>query len=77
MVASSSLEHVGNQLRGDWGTRFVLLVLAGVWEVWNDGSDAARRSGLASIDHDEEFHKAVIDVTWGSRLKDEYCRMSV
>lgn len=71
MIAASRLQHVGNELRRDGGAGFVFLVLARVGKVGDDGCDAARRGGLAGIDHDEEFHKAVVDVARGGRLEDE------
>jgi hypothetical protein len=32
--------------------------------------DAARRGGFAGVDHDEEFHEAVVDVARGGGLDD-------
>lgn len=71
VVAASSLEHVGYEFSGDRCTRLVLLVLACVREVGDDGGDAARRGSFACIDHDEEFHEAVINIAWGGGLEDE------
>ena len=73
MVASSGLKHVGNELGGDWGAGLVFLVLTRVWEVWDDGGDAACGGGLAGVDHDEELHKAIVDFAWGCGLEDEDC----
>lgn len=73
VVASSGLEHVGDELGGDWGARLVFLVLTRIWEVWDDGGDAASGGGLAGVDHDEELHEAVVDFTWGGGLEDEDC----
>jgi hypothetical protein len=56
VVASGSLKHVGHQLGCDGCTRLVLLVLAGVRKVRKNGSDAACRCSLASVDHDQKLH---------------------
>jgi hypothetical protein len=72
MVTPSSLQHIRNQLGRDRCSALVLLVLARIWEVRDDCSDASGAGGLAGVDHDEEFHEAVIDVTGSSGLKDEY-----
>ena len=71
VVTSSGLEHVGHQAGGDGGTRLVLLVLARVGEVGQDGRDTARRGRLAGVDHDEELHDAVVDLSGGGGLQDE------
>jgi hypothetical protein len=47
--------------------------LAGVGEVGDDSSDAAGRGSLASIDHDEEFHKSIVDIIRFRRLQNEDC----
>jgi hypothetical protein len=74
MVTPSSLQHIRNKLGRDRCSTLVFLVLARVWEVRDDRSDASGAGGLAGVDHDEEFHEAVIDVTGSSGLKDEYYR---
>lgn len=73
MVAAGRLQHVCHQFRSDGSTRLVLLVLAGVGEVGDDGGNAAGRGGLAGVDHDQQLHQAVIDVARSSRLQDEDC----
>ena len=73
VVAARRLQHVGHQLRRDRSPGLVLLVLAGVGEVGDDGGDASRRGRLAGVDHDEELHQAVVDVARGGGLEDEYC----
>jgi len=70
---SGALEHVGDKPSRNGGTALVLLVLAGVWEVGDDGSDSAGASGSAGVDHDEHLHEAIIDITGGGRLEDEDC----
>jgi hypothetical protein len=51
MVTSRFSQHVGDQLGGDRGPRFVFLVLAGVREVGDDGGDPAGRGDLVSACH--------------------------
>ena len=71
MVAARGLQHIRHQLRGDGRPGPVLFILARVGKVGDHGGDAARRSGLAGVDYDEEFHKAVVDVAGGGGLEDE------
>lgn len=73
MVASGRLQHVGNKLCGDRRAGLVLLVLTSVWEVGDDGGDAAGGGGFAGVNHDEEFHEAVVDLARGGRLEDKDC----
>lgn len=63
VVGTSNGQHVGDQLCGDGGTGLVLLVLTSVGEAGDDGSNAASRGGLASVDHDEELHEVVVDLS--------------
>jgi len=42
---------------------FILFVLSSVGKDWNDGSDTSGRGYLASVDHNEQFHDVVIDLT--------------
>jgi len=72
VITASSLEHVRHQFRCNGRAGLVLLVLAGVGEIGDYGCDAPGRSGLAGVDHDEEFHEAVVDVVGAGRLQDEY-----
>lgn len=71
VVAASSLEHVGHKFSGDRRTALILLVLARIWEVGDDGRDAPRGGGLASIDHDKQLHQPVVDIVGPCRLQDE------
>jgi hypothetical protein len=64
-------EPHNNLLGSDGGTRLVLLVLAGVREAGDDGSDALGGSGLARGNHDEELHEVVVDIRGRGRLEDE------
>lgn len=69
--AARDLEHIGNQLGADGCPGLVLLVLPGVGEIRDDGSDAAGRCGAAGVDHDEQLHEPVVDVAGGGGLQDE------
>jgi hypothetical protein len=71
VVAAGGLEHVGNELGGDGRAGLVLLVLAGVEEVGDDGGDSAGRGGFAGVDHDQQLHEAVVDVAGAGGLEDE------
>ena len=75
VVAPGSLEHVGHELGGDGSTALVLLVLAGVGEVGDNGGDATGRGSLAGIDHDQQLHQTVVDVIGSSGLQNEDCTM--
>jgi hypothetical protein len=68
MVASRGLQHIRNQLRRDGRPRLVLLVLSRIGEVRDHSCDAARAGGFARVDHDEELHKAVVDLARSGRL---------
>lgn len=71
MVATCGLQHVGHKAGSDGRTGLVFLVLAGIGKVGDDGRDAARGCGLAGVDHDEEFHEAIVDVAGSGGLEDE------
>jgi len=73
MVAAGGLKHVSHQTSSDGGARFVLLVLAGVGKVWENGGDTAGRGCLASVDHDEQLHDSIVDVAGGGGLQDKDC----
>lgn len=75
VIAAGSLKHIGHELSGDWGAGLVLLVLARVWEVWNHGCDAACRCCFTRVDHNEEFHESIVDVSGWGRLQDEDCHV--
>lgn len=62
VVAASRLQHVCHELGGDGCTALVFLILAGVGEVGDYGSDASCRGSFAGINHDEEFHESVINI---------------
>ena len=71
VVAPGRLQHVGHELGGDGSAGLVFFVLACVGEVGDDGRDAPGGGGLAGVDHDEEFHEAVVDIAGGGGLEDE------
>jgi hypothetical protein len=73
MVAASSLEHVRHQFGGDGRTRLVLLVLACIRKVRQNGSDSTCRRSLTCVDHDQKLHKSIVDVAWRGGLQDENC----
>ena len=73
MVHTRSLQHVGHELGGDRSPTLILLVLAGVGEIGQDGGDAARGGGAAGVDEDEEFHDVVVDIAGLGGLDDEDC----
>jgi hypothetical protein len=73
MVAAGGLKHIGHELCCDWRARLILLVLAGIGEVWNDRSNTACRCSFASINHDQQFHQSIVDLARRRRLQDEDC----
>jgi hypothetical protein len=73
MVTAGSLQHVGHQLGSDRSPTLILLVLASIREVGQDGSDAAGRCSTAGVDQDEKFHDMVVDVARLCGLKYEDC----
>lgn len=74
MITTSSLQHIGDKFRRNRSAGFIFLVLTCVWEVGDDGCDAACGCGFAGVDHDEQFHESVVDITWCGGLEDEYWR---
>ena len=63
-------DQVGDQLGRDRRARAGLAVLAGIAEIGNHGSDAARRRTTERVDHDQQFHQVVVRRERG-RLDDE------
>jgi hypothetical protein len=70
MIAACSLEHVGDEFRGDRCAGFILLVLSGIRETRYDGSDSSGGCCATGINHDEKFHEVVV-YTVCPRLDDE------
>jgi hypothetical protein len=62
VITTRCLQHIGYQFRAYGSPRFVFLVLPRVGEVRDYGCNAPGGCGLASVDHDEQFHEPVIDV---------------
>lgn len=52
-------------------SHFVLLVLPGVGEAWDDGGNPLRGGDLAGVDHDEQLHEVVVHLA-ASGLHDVY-----
>lgn len=50
-------------------THFVLFVLSGVREAWDNGGHATRWCDFASIDHNQQLHQVVVDFST-ARLHD-------
>lgn len=73
MVAAGGLQHVGHELGGDRSPTLILLVLAGVGEVREDGCDAAGGGSAAGIDQDEQLHDVIVDVAGFGGLEYEDC----
>jgi len=71
MITTGGLQHIRHKLRSDGSSTLVLLVLARVGEIRQDGGDAARGGGAAGVDQDEEFHDVVVDVAGFGGLDDE------
>lgn len=71
MVTPRRLQHVGHQFGRDRRSALVFLVLPGVGEVGDDRGNAAGGGGPACIDHNQEFHKAVVDVVRARGLEYE------
>src|ERR1039458_6009140 len=59
-VGTRRHDEVGDELRGDRDTRFVLAVLPRVAVVREHGGHARRRGALECVEHDEELHDVVV-----------------
>lgn len=73
MVTPRRLQHVGHEFGGDRSPTLILLVLTSVWEVGQDGGDAAGGGCAAGVDEDEELHDVIVDVAGFGRLDYEDC----
>lgn len=71
VVAASGLEHVGHELGSNGSTALVFLILTGIREVGDDGGDTTSGGGLASVNHDQKFHKTIVNIVGSCRLQDE------
>lgn len=65
VIGSGNREHVGNEFSRNRRSRLVLLVLSSIRECRNDGGDAARRGDLARVDHNQQLHQVIIDLSGG------------
>jgi hypothetical protein len=70
VVASGDCEHVGHQLGGDWGTRAVLLIHAGVRKARNDRCNTPCAGALAGLNENEQLHEVIVHIP-ASGLEDE------
>jgi hypothetical protein len=70
MVASSGLEHIGDEFGSYWRAGFILLVLSRVRKTGDDGSDASRRGSSTGIYHYQQLHEMIVDIIRSS-LQDE------
>lgn len=68
VLRTGDRQHVRDESRRNGSSALVLLVLSGIEEVGNDRGDAAGRSRLAGVDHDQQLHKVIVDVVGASRL---------
>lgn len=71
VVATGSLEHIRDELRGNGSTALILLVLASIRKAWDDGGDSSRRRRLARIYHDQQLHQAIVHLAGGRALDNE------
>ena len=60
-VGARPREQVCHEFGGDGITRTRFSVLTGIAEIGHNGRHAARAGALHGVDHDEQFHQAVID----------------
>jgi hypothetical protein len=68
---SRDLKHVCNQLGTDGSSRLVLLVLTRIGKAGDNSSDPSGRGSSTSVNHDEELHQTIVDISRSSGLKDE------
>lgn len=71
VVAAGSLQHVRDEFGGDGRAALVLLVLARIREVGDDGGDSSCGGGSTGMDHYEKLHKPIVDIARRSGLEDE------
>lgn len=66
MVTSCIFNHISNQFSRNGRSTLVLFVLPGIEKVRNDGSDSFCTGSLASMNHDQQFHKRGVGWRWCS-----------
>ena len=69
-VSTGGGDKVCNELCGNGVAALGLAILTRVAEVRDDGGDASRGGAAHCVDHNEQFHKIVVDGTAGG-LNDE------
>lgn len=62
MIDAGNREEIGYQTCGDGASVGLFFRLSGVEKVWHHSSDALGGAALASRDHNEHFHKAIVNV---------------
>ena len=60
-VGTGNCYHIGNQLGRNGIAGLGLAVLTGIAVVGHYGGDAAGRSALEGVDHDEHFHQVIVN----------------
>src|SRR5205085_3915756 len=60
-VGAGGGKQVGDQLGADGSARAVFAVLAGIAEIGDHRSDAARRSALERVDHQQQLNDVAVD----------------
>lgn len=71
MITARSLKHIGNKLGGNWCAGFIFLILTSVGETWYYSSNTSSGSSATGIDHNEKFHKMIINAVC-SGLNNKY-----
>ena len=56
MIAPGGLEHIGDEFRRNWGTRFVFLILSGIGETGYNGRYTSGGGRATGVYHDEQLH---------------------
>jgi len=77
MVAAGGLKHVRHELGSNRSPTLILLILASIREVGQDGGDSARRGCAAGIDEDEQLHDMIVHAGGLAGLDDEDYARSV
>jgi hypothetical protein len=56
MIAPGGLEHIGDEFRRNWGTRFVFLILSGIGETGYNCRYTPGGGRATGVYHDEQLH---------------------
>ena len=73
MITARSLQHIRYEFCANRRPGFILFILPRIGKIRYYSCDASGRCCLARIDHDEEFHEAIVDFAGGRGLEYEYC----